>query len=249
VLSNFIIPFQAIRTDIRYHQPTYEYIDKDANKILNTEPDTPVRREVETMYNDIKPRWLKVNQRISQRHDQINDILPLSRKFHDALQNVDGVVNRAETQLHSLDGVSLSSDKAKQELPNIKGVLLVLDRRMRDVKRMNTLSDELAEKLITADGESEDLRTLQKDALERYEKVKRELEKQKDAIENDNIGKFLKALKEKSEEIQKVDEKIPDKPLSDDPEDLKKQLNELKVSIVSSVTEVLRDTLIERREL
>lgn len=235
-----MITFKAIRTDVRYHQPTYEYIDKDANKILNTEPDTPIRQEVEEMYSDIKPRWQKVNERIAKRHDQINDILPLSRKFHDALQNVDGVVNRAETQLRSLDGVSLSSDKAKQELPNIKGVLLVLDRRMRDVKRMNTLSDELAAKLINADGESEDLRAVQKDALERYEKVKRELEKQRDAIENDNIGKFLKAIKEKSDEIKEVDEKIPDKPLSDDPEELKKRLNELKVSVVLIIADFAR---------
>lgn len=182
------------------------------------------------MFTDIKPRWQKVNERIAERHEQINELIPLSRKFHDALQNVDGVVNRAERQARSLDGVSPSSDKGKQELPNIKGVLLVLDRRLRDVKRMNILSDELADKLIAANGEPEDLRKLQKDAVERYDKVKRELENQRDAIENDNIGRFLKALKDNSEEIEKVDEKISDEPLSNDPEQLKKELDELKVN-------------------
>lgn len=226
--------FQAIRTDVRHHKPTYECIDKDANNILNSEPDSPVRQEVEKLFDDIKPRWQKVNDRVTERHEQINKLIPLARKFYDALQNVDGVVNRAETQLRSLDGVPLSSEKSKQELQNIKGVLLVLDRRMRDVKRMNTLSDELANNLIAANGEPEELRNIQKEANDRYEEVKRQLEKQRDNIENNNIEKFLKALEEKSNEIDKVDEKILDEPLSNDPNELKKQLDELKVLNVGS---------------
>lgn len=218
----------AIRTDVRYHQPTYEYIDKDAYKFLKNEPESPTRREIEDSYNDIKPRWEDIKRRVNERHEQLDQILPLTRKFHDALQNVDGVVNRGETQLRALDGVPLSSEKCKQELPNIKGVLLVLGRRKRDVDRMNKIAQELAEKLKEMNGETEDLKQLQETANERYEKVKRELESKREDIENDNIGRFFKALESMSDEIKKVDEQISDEPLGKDPVKLKKKMDELK---------------------
>lgn len=218
----------AIRTDVRYHQPTYEYIDKDAKKFLKNEPDSPTRQDIEDSYNDIKPRWEDIKRRVNERHEQLDQILPLARKFHDALQNVDGVVNRGETQLHALDGVPLSSEKCKQELPNIKGVLLVLDRRKRDVDRMNKIAGELSEKLKEMNGETRELQQLQETANERYEKVKRELQIKRDDIENDNIGRFFKALQSMSDEIKKVDEQISDEPLGKDPVQLRKKMDELK---------------------
>ena len=63
-----------------------------------------------------------------ERRRQLEEVLPLAQKYHDALQNVEGVVSRAETQLESFSGPVADLDKAKQQLSDIKVRLSLCDK-------------------------------------------------------------------------------------------------------------------------
>lgn len=112
--------FQAIRRDVLSHQPTYEFIEAEGDKALTAAKSGPQREELEQKLEEVKKRWKNLTEHTDQRRVQLEEVLPLAQKYHDALKNVESVVTRAETQLESFSGPVIDPDRAKQQLGDIK---------------------------------------------------------------------------------------------------------------------------------
>ena len=102
------------------HEPAYEHIEKEVNSLLNSGAPGPKRDALEKQFNDVSERYGELKRLADQRRDQLDVVLPLAQDYHDAQQNVDGVVVRAETELSSLPKGVTDVDKGRQELQNLK---------------------------------------------------------------------------------------------------------------------------------
>lgn len=108
---------------------------------------------------------------------------------------------------------------------------MALERRQRDVKEMNAIGDELVQKLDEFNGQSAEAQREKRTTNDRYERVRQELMNQERLIDAqlNAADKFNKALQSIELEISRVDSALLDDPVSNDPDVLKRQLNELKV--------------------
>lgn len=113
----------------------------------------------------------------------------------------------------------------------MQAVLCVVERREPDVGKMNKLGEELALKLEKIHGDATDARQKQKNANDRYEKIRRTLLENERMIESqmNMTGRFLNALETFDAELNRMEAAIQDEPIGEDPLVLKKQLDELKV--------------------
>lgn len=108
---------------------------------------------------------------------------------------------------------------------------MALERRQRDVKEMNAIGDELVQKLDEFNGQSAEAQREKRTTNDRYERVRQELMNQERLIDAqlNAADKFNKALQSIELEISRVDSALLDDPVGNDPDVLKRQLNELKV--------------------
>ena len=102
------------------HQPTYEYIEQQINDHLSSKVPGPKRDALEKQFKDISERYNELKRSADKRHRQLNVLLPLARKYHDAQRNVERVVVRAETELGSLEKGNVDVEKGRQDLQNLK---------------------------------------------------------------------------------------------------------------------------------
>lgn len=102
------------------HKPQYNNIVQKATEFLNSSRPGSEKNEVSDKLNDIRMRWEELNRKTNERQTQLEDMLPLSQKYHEHAQNVKDVVTLAETELGTCTDVSPDVEIAKQELQNIK---------------------------------------------------------------------------------------------------------------------------------
>jgi len=113
----------------------------------------------------------------------------------------------------------------------VQGVLKAVEKRARDVKRMNEVGDELASKLDKCNGMSNEARRDQQSTNERYERIRLELQNREHLIEAqvNASDQFMTALQEFELDLTGVDAAILEEPSGSDSDALKRQLAELQV--------------------
>ena len=116
-------------------------------------------------------------------------------------------------------------------MQSLQAVLCVVERREPDVGKLNKLGEELSQKLDEMRGDATDARQKQKNANDRYEKIRRKLLEDERMIESQikMTGRFFGALEKFNAELSRMEGAIMDEPIGEDPQVLKKQLDELKV--------------------
>jgi len=109
--------------------------------------------------------------------------------------------------------------------------LKAVEKRARDVKRMNEVGDELANKLDKYDGMSSEARRDQQTTNERYERIRLELQNREHLIEAqvNASDQFMTALQEFELDLTGVDAAILEEPAGSDSDTLNRQLAELQV--------------------
>lgn len=119
-------------------------------------------------------------------------------------------------------------------LISLQGVLKAVEKRERDVKRMNEVGAELAEKLDNYHGMSREARNDQQTTNDRYERIRLELLNREKLIEAqvNSSDQFMTALQELEMDLTGVDAAIADESVGSDSEELKRQLAELQVRII-----------------
>ena len=106
-----------------------------------------------------------------------------------------------------------------------------MEKRARDVKRMNELGDELANKLDEYNGMSSEARHDQQTTNDRYERIRLELRNREQLIEVqvNSSDQFTTALQEFELDLTGVDAAILEEMPGNDSDALKRQLAELQV--------------------
>ena len=106
-----------------------------------------------------------------------------------------------------------------------------LEKRARDVKAMNEVGEELADKLDTYHGMSGEARHDQQTTNERYERILLELRNREQLVEAqvNSSYQFATALQEFELDLTGVDVAILEETPANDSETLKQQLAELQV--------------------
>lgn len=116
-------------------------------------------------------------------------------------------------------------------LYSLQGVLKAVEKRQRDVKRMNEVGGELAGKLDKYHGMSSEARHDQQTTNERYERIRLELLNREKLIEAqvNSSDQFMTALQEFEMDLTGVDAAILEESVGSDSDVLKRQLAELQV--------------------
>ena len=113
----------------------------------------------------------------------------------------------------------------------LQGVLKAVEKRAHDVKRMNELGDELADKLDKYNGMSSEARHDKQTTNERYERILLELRNREQLIEAlvNSSDQFTTALQEFELDLTGVDAAILEETPGNDSDTLRRQLAELQV--------------------
>ena len=117
-----------------------------------------------------------------------------------------------------------------------------MERRQEDAEKMNAVGDELVKKLDEFNGESDGAQREKQATSDRYDRVKERLQNQEMllAAQINAADKFNKDLQDVQQDIDRVDAALFDEPVGNDPEALKRQLNDLQVSDYYKITTILR---------
>lgn len=119
----------------------------------------------------------------------------------------------------------------KDVFVSLQGVLKAVEKRAHDVKKMNQVGDELADKLDKCQGLSSESRRDQKTTSERYDRILLELRNREQLIEAqvNSAYQFTTALQEFELDLTGVDAAVLEETPGSDSDTLKRQLAELQV--------------------
>ena len=121
---------------------------------------------------------------------------------------------------------------------SLQGVLKAVEKRAHDVKRMNEVGDELADKLDKCQGLSIEARRDQRTTSERYERILLELRNREQLIEAqvNSAVQFATALQEFELDLTGVDAAVLEETPGSDSDTLKRQLAELQVNRIVALS-------------
>lgn len=100
--------------DVIQHEPTVKHILKTSQDILKDKKPGPERDVLEKATDELQRRWNYVNDKVRQRHQQIQRIMPQAHVYSNEVDHFEPWLEDAEKQVKALPVISSNPEDLTQ---------------------------------------------------------------------------------------------------------------------------------------
>ena len=202
----FVFFFQPIKDTVLHLEPVYEQLLRAGGNVLETSEPGPDKDALEQRLQNTKDRWNEVKRKTADRQEQLEQVVPLAKKYRDETQSLKPWLSDAEKTLQEIKPDSCDVAVLDKQLKALRGLKADVDDHKPDFDELNETSPALVESCkadkFVIDGGTQDLTKRYENLANDTSALEKKLEDVKDAAEQFNNA--VKPVDELFDEVDKL---------------------------------------------